>query len=374
MDFGFSEEQRMVRDLARGILEKELTVERIKSVENGGDFHDARLWSTLAEAGLVGLAVPARFGGMGLGLLELCVFFEELGRAAAPLAATPTLALGALAVGELGSDEQRERLLPDIVGGKVLLAAAPGASARARRNGESWRVDGSAALVSAAGLARYVLVPVTTDRGQGVVLVDPRRDDVLLRARRSSRGEPLFDVELDGTAVASSDVLGDRIDDWQPAAWVGSRAAVATCALQIGVCERALEVTAGYLRERHQFGVPIGSFQAVQHRLADGYIDLASLRWVTWRAAWKLGEGRDATREITVAKFWAAEAGARIAASAQHLHGGIGVDVDYPIHRYFLWSKALELELGGAHEQLATLGRDMAAWPPRASSKRREVA
>jgi len=110
--------------------------------------------------------------------------------------------------------------------------------------------------------------------------------------------------------------------------------------------------------------VPIGSFQAVQHRAADCYVDLASMRWTTWRAAWCLGRGLPARRAAAVAKFWAAEGGARIVAAAQHLHGGIGVDLDYPIHRYFLRSKALELALGGATPHLARLGRDLAHTGP----------
>jgi alkylation response protein AidB-like acyl-CoA dehydrogenase len=106
-----------------------------------------------------------------------------------------------------------------------------------------------------------------------------------------------------------------------------------------------------------QFGVPIGSFQAVQHRCADGFIDLEALRWSAWRAAWRLAEGLPAAREAVVAKFWAADAGSRIAATALHLHGGIGADVDYPVHRYFLWGIQLATVLGGASVQLARLGR-----------------
>jgi alkylation response protein AidB-like acyl-CoA dehydrogenase len=118
------------------------------------------------------------------------------------------------------------------------------------------------------------------------------------------------------------------------------------------------------LRERVQFGAPIGSFPAVQQRAADCWIDLAAMRWTAWRAAWRITEGLPAERESRVAKFWAAEAGSRIANAAQHLHGGLGVDLDYPIHRYFLWSKSLELELGAAAPQLAALGRDLAATGP----------
>ena len=123
-------------------------------------------------------------------------------------------------------------------------------------------------------------------------------------------------------------------------------------------------ITAAYVTEREQFGVPVGTFQAVQHRAADGYIDLECMRWTTWRAAWRLDEGLPALREAAVAKFWAAEGGARIVATAQHLHAGIGVDRDYPIHRYFLWSKQLELALGAATPELLRLGRDLARTGP----------
>jgi alkylation response protein AidB-like acyl-CoA dehydrogenase len=134
--------------------------------------------------------------------------------------------------------------------------------------------------------------------------------------------------------------------------------------MQLGVSERALDMTARYVRERVQFGVPIGSFQAVQHRAADCYIDLEAMRWTTWRAALQVAEGHPSARECAVAKFWAAEGGARIAAACQHLHGGIGVDLDYPLHRYFLRSKALELALGGATPHLVRLGRDLAESGP----------
>ena len=147
--------------------------------------------------------------------------------------------------------------------------------------------------------------------------------------------------------------------------WLHDRATVAVCATQIGVCERAIEITAGYARERVQFGVPIGSFQAVQHRMADCLIDLESIRWTTWRAISRLARGLPAAREAAVAKFWAAEGGAHIASASQHLHAGLGVDLDYPIHRYFLWSKSLELELGAATAQLVRLGGDMARTGPR---------
>jgi alkylation response protein AidB-like acyl-CoA dehydrogenase len=200
-------------------------------------------------------------------------------------------------------------------------------------------------------------------------LVDPRAAGVSLTRHLTSTGEPLFTVRLSDVRVAAHDLLGGSADAGrEPVQWLSECALIATCATQIGVCERTVELASAYVRERVQFGVPIGSFQAVQHRMADCYIDLDAMRWVAWRAAWKLSHGAPAMRETAVAKFWAAEGGARIATAAMHVHGGIGVDVDYPIHRYFLWSKALELSLGGATRHLVRLGQDMArTGPPEAA-------
>jgi alkylation response protein AidB-like acyl-CoA dehydrogenase len=131
------------------------------------------------------------------------------------------------------------------------------------------------------------------------------------------------------------------------------------------VSERSLEITTAFLKEREQFGAPLGALPPVQHRCADCYIALDSMRWVTWMAAWKLALGRPARRDAWTAKFWAADAGSQIATATQHLHGGMGVDLDYPIHRYFLWSKSLELALGAATPTLVKLGRDMARSGPR---------
>jgi len=368
MDFTFTDEQNMVRDLARGILTKEVDADRVKAAESSDSWHDARLWSTLAGAGLLGIAVEEANGGMGLGLLELCTLLEEIGRVVAPIHATPALVLAGLSIADLGTAEQKKRWLAALASGECLLTGAFGASGDAatlpvvaKKDGKGWILSGTVSLVPAADLAARVLVPARTADTIAIFLLDPQAKGVKMERRGTSRGEPLFDLALDAVVVADSEILGESPKQGAKALErIRAQATIATCATQVGVSQRALEMTSAYVGERVQFGVPIGSFQAVQHRLADAYIDVESMRWVTWRAAWKLSRNDDATREVAVAKFWASEGGARIAASAQHLHGGIGVDVDYPIHRYFLWSKALELSFGTATEQLVTLGRHMA--------------
>ena len=368
MDFDLSEEQRSLGELARGIFEREVTKERLRELEASGECVDDRLWAKLAEANLLGLAVPEAHGGMGFGLLELCVLLQEVGRALAPVPVLPALVLAGLPLARFGTDAQRRAWLAPLAAGEAMLSAAiadPAGSVRARREGSGWVLAGAKRLVSAAGRTRRILVPASTADGAGIFLLDPGAAGVSLEASRTRVRGPLFALRLAGVRVAEADLLGgDAAGGERALRWIRDCALAAVASTQVGVSERALEITAGHLRERVQFGAPIGSFPAVQQRAADCWIDLAAMRWTAWRAAWRIAEGLPAGRETLVAKVWAAEGGSRIANSAQHLHGGLGVDVDYPIHRYFLWSKSLELELGGAAPLLAELGRDMAASGP----------
>ncbi len=374
MDFEFTEDQTAIRDLVRGILEGELTPERLKRIEAEPDWFDRKLWATLAESGVLGIAVPAAHGGMGLGVLELAVLLEEIGRTVAPLPILPTLVFAGLPIAAFGTDTQRETWLPGIAAGETILTAAlvdagsddpvmPGTTARA--DGDGWVLDGEKRFVPAVHLASRVLVPARTPDGVAIFLLDPTASGVAQTRFVSTTGEPVFTLKLDGARVEGDQVLGGDVRNADAqVSWLYERALAATCATQVGVSEKALEVTTSYVRDRVQFGVPIGSFQAVQHRSADAYIDLASMRWLAWRAAWKLATGEPAARDVAVAKYWAAEGGSRIANTAQHLHGGIGVDLDYPIHRYFVWSKALEISLGAATPQLVRLGRSIAQSGP----------
>lgn len=362
MDFRFSEEQDSLRELAREILEKEVTVERLKAVEAAGDFFDRETWARLAESNLLGLAVPEAQGGMDMGLLELCLLLVEIGRTVAPLPALPALVHAGLPIARFGSEEQRERWLAPLARGEAIFSAALDEEddVSARREGDTIVLDGACHRVPAAAAAERVLVACTVDGSQALVAVDPRAEGVALEARLTSRQEPSYELALSGVAVPVADaiVAEGSVD------WTRERALVAAAATQVGVSERALEITVGYVSQREQFGAPLGALPPVQHRAADCFIALDSLRWVTWQTAWKLSEEREARRDVWVAKFWTAEAGSKIGTATQHLHGGMGVDLDYPIHRYFLWAKQLELSFGAATPTLAKLGADMARTGP----------
>ena len=363
MDFTFTEEQETISKLARDVFDRRATPQRLTELEAGDTRYDAGLWKELAAADLLGTALPESLGGNGGGFVELGVLLAEVGAAVAPVPAYPTLLLGADPIARHGSPEQQQRYLPGVIAGTRILSAGlqePGRSdptrpaTTARRDGATWRLDGAKELVPAGQLADTVLISASIDDGDlGLFLLATDARGVDIRPVATTNREPHADVFLDGATVSDADRLdgrGDLVDA------LYTRALVGLCAIQVGVCDRALRMAAEYTSGREQFGRPIGSFQAVQQRMADGFIDVEAIRWTTWHAAWLIAEGRPAERAARIAKFWAAEAGARVAATAQHVHGGIGIDTTYPLHRYFLWAKHNELTLGPAAPQLAHLG------------------
>jgi acyl-CoA dehydrogenase len=205
-----------------------------------------------------------------------------------------------------------------------------------------------------------MLVPARAEGAVGVFLVDPTGDGVELERNEAINDEPVFLVRLRG---ASGELLGDESHGDEIVEWITARAIAALCSVQAGVCEGALRLTATYVSEREQFGSKIGTFQAVAQRIADAYIDTEAIRLTAIQAAWRLSEELAANDEVHIAKFWASFGGDRVVHAAQHLHGGVGVDLDYPVHRYFRWSKVIELTLGTATEHLRRLGQRIAAAP-----------
>lgn len=369
MDFTFTDDQQTLAEVARGLFERHATPERLTEIEAGDVRYDAALWKDLAGADLLGIALPESVGGSGGGFLELGLLLAEVGWTVAPAPVCATLLLGADPITRYGTADQHRRYLTDVVSGDRLLTAAltePGRSdptapvTTARREGSGWRLDGAKDLVPAAQIASTALVSAQADDGPGLFLVDLEAAGVTVHPAPVTGGEPHADVEFDGATAM------DRLEGDGPAmlAAVHERALVGLCAHQLGVVERALRIAAAYTAGREQFGRPIGSFQAVQQRMADAFIDVEAIRWTTWHAAWLLSEGRSADRAAHIAKFWAAEAGQRVVATAQQVHGGIGIDVTYPLFRYFLAAKHNEIAFGSASAHLAALAHSYRAGDP----------
>lgn len=366
MDFSLTEEQSAVVESARQLFDGHLSDARRTEVESSEDGFDRTLWKGLAAANLLGLAVGPEDGGSGFGFGEVSVLLEEAGRAAAPVPLWASLVLGALPVARFGSAELRSQLLGPMVAGDVVLTAAlvePGAdplspTTVAKRSGSGWEISGSKTCVPAGTVAGAVLVPARTDQGETVVfVVDPSTDGVEITRLETTTGVPEAHLDLNAVAVDEGSLLGGA----EVLPWILPRATAGLCSLMAGTCRTAVALTSEYARSRQQFGRIIASFQAVGQRAAEAYIDAEAVELTSRQAAWRLGEDRPADEQVAIAKFWAAEGGQRVVHAAQHLHGGVGVDRSYPLHRYFLAAKQLELTLGGATTSLVRLGALIAA-------------
>lgn len=371
MDFSLSDEQQALRGLAGQILGDRMTPARLKEVEAGPEWFDRETWAELAKANLLGVAVPEAHGGLGYGFLELCLVLQEQGRTVAPLPLLATLVMGVLPIARFGSLEQQARYLPGVANGLVVLTAAlteigaPPESPTmvAVRAGNVWRLDGTKICVPAAHLADVVLVSARTDDGVAVFLVDPKADGVTLDRQDTLNLEPQFEMKLRGVTVEAADVLGNVAHGAAILDWLLARSTAALCAIAAGVSDAALRLTAHYSTERKQFDRAIGTFQAVGQRMADAYIDAHGIELTMLQAASHLDGDDSAPLDVASAKFWASEAGSRVVHAALHVHGGISIDLDYPIHRYFLWAKQIEFSLGSETEQLRRIGAILAAEP-----------
>jgi alkylation response protein AidB-like acyl-CoA dehydrogenase len=349
-------------DLAGTILAEQCAAERLRDHEASGDPYPAGAWRALAEADLLGVALPESAGGGGYGLLEAALIAEQVGRHVAPLPFADTL-VAAMALAGAGDDHQ-EQVAAVIAGGAVLALAIdePGSGlldepATTAAGGDgTWQLTGTKSPVRWAAQAGALLVTAATDDGEALFLVDAAAGGLEVRPEDAMWGLPVATVDLSSTPATQ---LGGA----EAAAELRRAAVALSCATVAGVCEGALRITAAYVSEREQFGTKIGTFQAVGQRMADAYIDTEAVRLTSRQAAWRLASGMSADDELHIAKFWAADGAHRVVHAAQHLHGGVGLDLEVPIHRYFRWAKVLELQLGNGTDHLRALGASIAATP-----------
>lgn len=369
MDFTFTTEQDDAAALAAQILKDRATNERMKAVEAEGDRFDAALWAELGSAGLLGLALPEEYDGAGLGIVELCRVLVEVGRTVAPVPLA-THGPAARLIAEHGTDEQKARWLPGASSGADVIAPAvaeelsfdPERPAMvALTDGEGFRLTGSKAIVPAGTRAAVFLVPAETLDGVAVFLVEPGDAGVTVTAQQFSDGDRVARLDLDGVTLGADRMVGPA--DGAASDRLRLLLQLGAAAHQLGVTEGALALTAAYAKTREQFGRPIGTFQAVSQRLADGFIDVLGQRLTLWQAAWRLEEGLPADEAVAVAKLWAADAGHKLAHTTIHVHGGVGIDLDGEAHRYFTAAKRGEFAYGGATEQALRIGRQLATEP-----------
>ena len=364
MDFSTTEAAQDLGGLVNTIVDAVCTPEHQRKLDGLDQRFDRELWGKLVDADILSAAAPESLGGGGFGVLEEVAVLAGLGRqlAAVPYLESVVLAAGALA--RFGSAElQQEWGVPAVTGKKILTVALDGemgdGPVQAANSGDGYRLSGTRTQIGYGPVADGFLVPAETDSGSFVFLVSAGDPGVSVSALDTTGLGSIGHLRLDGVELDRQRIVGG--DDL--ISWITTLDLLGRTAFQLGVLDRGLQLTAEYARTREQFDRPIGSFQAVGQRLADGYIDVKGLRLTLTQAAWRLSENLPADTEVATAAFWAADAGHRVAHTIVHVHGGVGIDTDHPVHRYFLAAKQTEFALGGATGQLLKIGRELADTP-----------
>ena len=365
MDFTTTEAAEDLSGLVRTITESVCTPDHQRELDGLDQRLDRDLWKKLISADVLSAVVPESIGGGGFGVLEQAAVLTALGRQLAAVPYLESAVLGAGALARFGSPElQQDWAFPAMNGDKILTTAldaemGQGSVQATAVAGNGYRLAGTRTLVGYAPVADAFLIPAETDAGVRVFVVAAADAGVSVTALATTGLGSVGHLELHGVQVDARNAVGAQ----EVVSWLNTLSTLGRCAFQLGVLERVLELTAEYARTREQFNRPIGSFQAVAQRLADGYIDIKGLRLALTQAGWRLSEDLPADIEVATAAFWAADAGHRVAHTAVHVHGGVGIDLEHPVHRYFLAAKQAEFALGGATGQLRRIGRELADNP-----------
>lgn len=371
MDFNLNDEEQAISDLTAQILGDKSTHERLKALTAADDRIDAEAWAALAESGVLGAAVPEEHGGIGLGYLATAAALQQVGATASPVPLLSTAVMSAMPIAAFGTDAQKTAYLPGIADGSLIVGAGlyeegtvpsePETVAVAE--GTGYRLDGVKPMVEAGLDAGLFLVPAKMADGScAVFLVPADTDGVSLDRVDVTTRRPVARVTLNGVSVGADALLGDGATPGaEIVQWIELRTQAAMCMMMAGAARSSIELAAEYTKERQQFDRPIATFQAVSNRAGDSYIDTEAITLTAWQAAWRIDQGLPAEDAVNIAKWWAADGGFRVVHAAVHVHGGVGVDRDYPLHRFFVMARQMELTLGNGEEHLEALGRSIAA-------------
>ena len=363
MDLGLSEEQEMLKNFARDFLEKESPEKLVREMEEDERGYTDALWQGMAQQGWQGLMIPEEYGGNGMDFLDLTVLLEEFGRALVPGPFISTVVLGAIPVQIAGSDAQKQDILPRVARGELVMTLAftepsarfdaEGVELTAEAKGDGYVLNGTKLFIPDAHVADKMVVVARTD-GSGedgitLFLVDGKASGVTSTVLKTIAADKQCEVKFENVQVDANAVLGEVGSGWATMRQLQRRATVAYCAYLVGLSQRDFEISVDYAKERIQFGRPIGSFQAIQHKAADMVTDVDGSRFIMYRAAWAVNEDEDdQDLQISMAKAWCSDASRRVVAHGQQIHGGIGFTKEYIIQLYFRRQKMAELMWGDA--------------------------
>jgi alkylation response protein AidB-like acyl-CoA dehydrogenase len=351
MDLDLTEEQQLLKNSARDFFEKEFPKTRVKEMEEHQTGHDPEVWKKMADLGWLGLMIPEEYGGAEFGFMDMVILLEEMGRACLTEPFFSTAVLGGLPIINEGRESLKAEFLPKIAAGDLLIALAltePSASyeaahiaSRALKGNEGYILNGKKLFVHDAQVADYLLCVARTEEwcapedGISLFLVDTGSPGVIISPLLSMADDRQNEVVFDNVVVSEANLIGELNEGWPVIQRLLDQAAVAKCAEMVGGCDWVVETTAAYARERVQYGQPIGSFQAIQHYLADMWTEAGMAKRLTYYAAWVIEQGLPCASEVATAKAWTNEAYKHCTRMGVHIHGGIGTTRDHDIGLYY---------------------------------------
>ena len=371
MDMGLTEIQQMLKTSAQEFLSRECPTTLVREMEEDERGYPDELWRQIAGLGWCGVPFPEQYGGTGGDFLDLAVLLEEMGRALVPSPFFSSVVLGGLTILDAGSDAQKNDLLSRVCDGSGIMTLAVteasatyeawGVETTATADGNGFALNGTKLFVPDAHVADVIIVAARTgaegdpEDGITLFLVPARMEGLEVTPIRTIGNERQFEVSLNNVRLPASAVLGEVDGGWPIAERAIQRAVAGQCALMLGGANQVLDMTVEYVKQRTQFGRPVGSFQAVQHHCAQMATDVEGCRGVAYQAAWQLAEGAPAQREVSIAKAWISQAYRRVCATAHQCHGAIGFTKEHDLQLYTRRAKVQELGYGDAnyHKEVA---------------------
>lgn len=376
MDLDFRKDQELIRKTTREFLDKECPRDPfVRDMEKDEKGFTSELWLKMAELGWLGLLLPEKYGGMECDFVDLAIVLEEMGRACLPGPFLQTTLAG-LAVLWAGTEEQKERFLGKIADGDMIMTLAlnepvsryeAGAIKTAGEfAGDSIVVNGVEMFVPDAHIADYILCPVRTTQGTSpeeeisLVLIDPKIEGVTCASLEDTAArDKLFRVELKNVKVPVQNVIGGVDGAWPLVKKILTHGALSECARMLGGARRVLDLSVNYAKKRKQFGAPIGSFQIIQHHLVDMLTDVDGSHFIIYQAAWKVANGEDCQKDVSMAKAWINEAYYRTCVTGHQVHGGIGFTEEFDVGLYFRRAKAQEISFGDTDYHCSHIAREI---------------
>ena len=375
MDVRLSEEQEILRKAARDFLTEKCPKKLVRELEKDEKGYSPQMWREVADLGWMGLVFPENYGGSGMSFLDLAVLLEEMGRACFPGPFFSTVILGGLAILDAGSDEQKQKYLPGIVSGKSIFTLAltevsgkydaASVKVKAAADKNAYVINGTKLFVSDASVADYILCVTRTDdkakaeNGITVFIVDARSPGISTTVLETVARDKQCEVTFKQVKVPRENILGKLNQGWSEIQKTIERAAIAKCCEMVGGMQAVLDMTVPYVKQRIQFDVPIGVFQAIQHHCVNMLVDVESSRVIAYEAAWKMSNGLPYSREAAMAKAWVSDAYQRVVALGTQSHGGVSIMEDHDLPLYYRRAKAAELAFGDARFHRKNVARKL---------------